>query len=124
MPPLSRRDLFRSAPLAAVPFLAGRAAGVDPPKPVEFPGMTVRMHQPQNLETPLSAIDSFLTPTDRHYVRSHFAVPKIDAKTWKLRVEGHVETPQEFTLDELKKLKPVTKPVTLECAGRSASFIA
>ncbi len=123
MPPLSRRDLFRSAPLAAVPFLAGRAAGVDPPKPVEFPGMTVRMHEPRNLEMPLTALDGPLTPTDRHFVRSHFAVPKIDAKTWKLRIEGHVETPVEFTLDELKKLTPVSRPVTLECAGNGRIFL-
>lgn len=137
MPPLSRRELLRSAaPLAAVPMLAGVSAGVAsgaeppapqppvfPPKLTDFPGMTVRMHEPRNLETPVSAIDSFLTPTDRHFVRSHFAVPKIDPKAWKLRVEGHVETPLEFTLDELKKLKAVSKKVTVECAGNGRIFL-
>lgn len=124
MPPLSRRDLFRTAaPLAAVPLLAGRAAGVDPPKPADFPGMTVRMHEPRNLEMPLSAIDGPVTPTDRHFVRSHFAVPKLDPKTWKLRIDGHVETPLEFTLDELKKMKAVSRAITLECAGNGRIFL-
>jgi DMSO/TMAO reductase YedYZ molybdopterin-dependent catalytic subunit len=115
-----------------VPLLAGVASGAEPPAPQppvlppkagDFPGMTVRMHQPRNVETPLSAIDSFLTPTDRHFVRSHFAVPALDLKTWKLRIEGHVETPLEFTLDELKKLKAVSKKVTLECAGNGRVFL-
>jgi DMSO/TMAO reductase YedYZ molybdopterin-dependent catalytic subunit len=126
MPPLSRRELFRAAPLAAVPLLAGVAVGQEPPvvpPKTGFPGMTVRQQLPHNLEMPLAAIDGPITPNDRFFVRSHFAVPKIDAKTWKLRIEGHVETPLEFTLDELKKWKAVSKSVTVECAGNGRVFL-
>ena len=85
--------------------------------------MTVRQQMPHNLEMPLGAIDGPTTPNDRFFVRSHFAVPKIDAKTWKLRIEGHVESPLEFTLDELKKFKAVSKPITVECAGNGRVFL-
>lgn len=119
----SRRDLFRAAPLAAVPLLAGRS-GAD--EPSRFPGMTVRMHEPRNLETPVAHLfrpGGLTTDTEHFYVRSHFAVPTIDMKTWKLRVEGHVETPVEFTLDDLKKLTAVKTGLTLECAGNGRVFL-
>jgi DMSO/TMAO reductase YedYZ molybdopterin-dependent catalytic subunit len=138
MPRPSRRDLFRAAPLAAVPLLAGRASGQSvPPQP----GMTVRMHEPRNLETPISHLTPpsgpllqgsgtggpqvyvLNTATDHFYVRSHFAVPAIDLKTWKLKVEGHVENPVEFTLDDLKKLTGVSKSLTMECAGNGRVFL-
>jgi len=129
MPSLSRRELLRSAPLAAIPLLAGRiAVGQEPPlKPPtdrDFPGMTVRQQLPYNVETPLAALDAPVTPNERFFIRSHFAVPKIDPTTWKLRVEGHVEKPLEFTLADLKKLKSTTKPVTLECAGNGRVFLS
>lgn len=119
----SRRDLLRAAPLAAVPLLAGRVGAADPSP---FPGMTVRMHEPRNLETPVAHLvgpDGKTTATEHFYIRSHFAQPTVDMKAWKLRVEGHVETPTEFTLDDLKKLTAVKKGLTLECAGNGRVFL-
>ena len=70
---LSRRDLFRAVPLAAVAGISGglhprlaRAAAAD--------GMIVRMQEPRNLETQLSDLGG----KGHFYVRSHFAVPTID----------------------------------------------
>jgi len=117
---LTRRDLLRAAPLAAAPFLFGAARAEEPPP---FPGMIVRMRTPENLEFPFSELKSINTPNEQFFVRSHFAVPKIDAKTWKLSVEGAVERPLEFTLEDLKKLPPVTMPITLECAGNGRVFL-
>jgi DMSO/TMAO reductase YedYZ molybdopterin-dependent catalytic subunit len=122
----SRRDLLRAAPLAAVPLLAGRAGAQRPGEPPAFPGMTVRMHEPRNLETPVAHLvgpDGKTTATEHFYIRSHFAQPTVDMKAWKLRVEGHVETPTEFTLDDLKKLTAVKKGLTLECAGNGRVFL-
>src|SRR5262245_44929847 len=68
-----------------------------------FPGLIARQREPDNLEFPFPTLDSFLVPTDRFYVRSHFPVPALDVKTWRLRVEGEVKKPLELTFDQLRK---------------------
>ena len=50
-------------------------------------------------------------------------MPSVDPKTYKLTVEGHVEKKLELTLDDLKKMEAVSKPMTLECAGNSRVFL-
>lgn len=115
---LSRRDLFRTAPLAAVaaglqPALGARA-GAEP--------LIVRMQEPRNLETPLA--DLFSTDTGKFFVRSHFAVPEVDAKGFKLTVEGHVGQKLELTLGDLKKMEAVSREVVMECAGNGRVFLA
>src|SRR5262245_60121603 len=110
---LSRRDLLRAAPLAALP-LASRVATAQPKADPRFPGMIVRMEQPRNLETPLSALNTDVVPNEHFFVRSHFDVPKIDPTTFKLTVEGHIEKKLELTLDDLKGMGRVVKQVTLE----------
>ena len=86
-------------------------------------GKIVRSENPLNLEMPFSALDGFITPTESFYVRTHFPIPEIDRKTWRLRVEGRVERPFELSYDELLKLESRTLPVTLECAGNSRNFL-
>ncbi len=79
------------------------------------------MNEPRNLETPLS--DLFSTKADKFFVRSHFAVPEVDAKNFKLTVEGHVEKKLELTLDDLKKMEAVSREIVLECAGNGRVFL-
>jgi DMSO/TMAO reductase YedYZ molybdopterin-dependent catalytic subunit len=114
---LSRRDLFRTAPVAALavglhPRFASRA-GAEP--------LIVRMQEPRNLETALA--DLFKPDTDKFFVRSHFALPEVDTKGFKLTVEGHVESKLELTLDDLKKMEAVSREIVLECAGNSRVFL-
>jgi len=92
----------------------------------EFPlgGMIIREKEPLNLEMPFGSLDGFITPVDRFFVRSHFPIPQIDVKTWRLKVEGEVERPLELMLHELKKMESHTIPVTLECAGNGRAFLA
>jgi DMSO/TMAO reductase YedYZ molybdopterin-dependent catalytic subunit len=116
---LTRRDLLRSAPLVALPALAGMRFPDDPPSP----GLTVRLNEPRNLEAPFSHLTTFRTPTEQFYVRSHFAVPAVDPKTYRLKVEGAVEKPLELSLDDLAKLKVEEKPLTLECSGNGRVFV-
>ena len=119
----SRRDVLKAAPLAALPFVVGRAFAADPPADAPFPGMIVRMNEPRNLEYPLTSLKTWVTPNEQFYVRSHFAVPKVDPKTWKLTVEGEVENRVELTLEELRALPAVNRPTTLECAGNNRGFL-
>ena len=114
---LSRRDLLRTAPVAAV------AAGLAPrfASHASADPLIVRMQEPRNLET--APADLFSKDTDKFFVRSHFAVPDVDLKGFKLTVEGHVENKLELTLKDLKVMESVSREIVLECAGNSRVFL-
>jgi DMSO/TMAO reductase YedYZ molybdopterin-dependent catalytic subunit len=78
---------------------------------------------PENSETPLERVGGWVTPTRLFFVRSHFSVPTVDAATWRLRVDGCVERPREWTLDELMAMPERTVFSTVECAGNGRSFL-
>ena len=83
----------------------------------------VRQAAPENLESDFGAATEFITPTDQHYVRSHFAVPQVDVATWTLQVKGAVGQPLTLTLEQLRALPKMSKVVTLECAGNGRQFL-
>jgi DMSO/TMAO reductase YedYZ molybdopterin-dependent catalytic subunit len=85
--------------------------------------MIIREKEPENLEFPFSTLDGHLVPNEQFYVRSHFATPKIDPRTYKLRIEGAVEQPLEIGYDELRSLGRKTATALLECAGNSRVFL-
>ena len=85
--------------------------------------MIIREKEPENLEFPFSTLDGYLVPNERFYVRSHFATPTIDARTYKLRIEGAVERPLEIGYDELRSLGREKATALLECAGNSRVFL-
>lgn len=103
------------------PYRRGIAA--EPADDVNYPGLITRQSNPDNLEFPFASLDSWLTPTDQFYVRSHFSVPSLQSEAWSLRVEGHVEHPFEIGYDELSNLESRTLPVLLECAGNGRVFL-
>jgi DMSO/TMAO reductase YedYZ molybdopterin-dependent catalytic subunit len=81
-------------------------------------------NDPAGSETVLPALDSWITPTERFYVRNHFSnVPDADASTWRLSVEGEVEKPLDLGYEELSSLPARTVVATLECAGNSRSYL-
>ncbi len=85
--------------------------------------MITREKSPLNLEMPFSKLDGFITPNDDFYVRDHFPVPRVDPKTWRLQVEGAVETPFEIGYEALLEMEMRTITATLECAGNSRAFL-
>jgi sulfite oxidase len=110
---LSRRRFVQtSSALAAFSLLRANpvlAAEVD---------LIVRTADPYNAEPRLLAlVADHITPVEQFYVRSHGPVPKVDAKSFKLTIEGLVETPWELTLDELKQFSEISVEATLTCAG-------
>jgi DMSO/TMAO reductase YedYZ molybdopterin-dependent catalytic subunit len=113
---LTRRGFLHGA--AALSLLGGRAL-----RAADAPALIVREKEPQNLEFPFAALKDFYTPNELFYVRNHFAFPTIDVKTWRLKVVGAVERPLELSYDDVLKLKSVTVPMTLECAGNGRSFL-
>src|SRR5262245_15228683 len=112
--PFTRRDFVRTALVA--PFSLAVAHAQDPTTPA-FPGLIVRAHEPRNLEFPVSELRDAIVPTEQFFIRSHFAVPTIDEKTWRLKVEGAVEKPLELTLEDVAKLPSRSLTATIECAG-------
>src|SRR5439155_10205151 len=78
---------------------------------------------PENSETPLEAVQSWVTPTRLFFVRNHFPVPEIDLATWRLKVAGCVERPLTLTWDDLKALPERNVFATVECAGNGRSFL-
>jgi DMSO/TMAO reductase YedYZ molybdopterin-dependent catalytic subunit len=88
-----------------------------------FPGMILREREPLNLEFPFRALSQWIIPNEQFYVRNHFTAPKLDPATWRLRIEGAVEKPMDLSLDDLKRIPSVTRPLTLECAGNGRVYL-
>ena len=65
------------------------------------PQFIVRNDRPLNVETPLQAFETWLTPVDRFFVRNHFAPPPIQLHPWRLQVSGLVARPVELNLGGL-----------------------
>jgi sulfane dehydrogenase subunit SoxC len=85
----------------------------------EAPGISMEELQlaARNHGMPLEALRYDLTPVGLHYLLIHFDIPEVDAKTWRLEIGGHVRRPLALDLDELRRRRAVTAPVTMECAG-------
>lgn len=85
--------------------------------------LIVRSLRPPDYETPVALLDSWLTPVEHFYVRSHMPVPPaLDAASWTLQVEGEVATPDALTLEELRAMPSASVTTVLECAGNGRAF--
>ena len=79
--------------------------------------------QPENSETPLTELRSWVTPTRLFFVRNHFDMPDIDRDAWRLRVSGHVERELELDWSTIEGLPTRSVFATMECAGNGRSFL-
>src|SRR5262245_9390579 len=73
---------------------------------------------------PLEALRYPITPVGMHYVLVHYDIPAVDAKAFRLSVDGEVERPLSLTLDELRALPAVEVVSTMECAGNGRALLA
>ena len=81
---------------------------------------------PFNVEPPPNVLmkHGFVTPASLHYVRNHGPVPKIRWDEHRLRINGLVSTPTEFSMDQLlKQFQHVDVLCTLTCAGNRRKVI-
>ena len=126
---ISRRALLAKA--AQLGMTAAVAKWVVPGELISQPvvqswgkGRLIRRSlSPPDYETPVSLLNSFITPNEHFYVRSHLPVPSaLDAATWKLTLDGSVATPLSLSIEEIRKLLITTVTVTLECAGNGRAF--
>jgi sulfane dehydrogenase subunit SoxC len=71
----------------------------------------------RNSGMPLEALRYDVTPAGLHYLLIHFDIPAADDASWRLRIDGLVSQPREFSLAELQRMPARTLRVTMECAG-------
>jgi DMSO/TMAO reductase YedYZ molybdopterin-dependent catalytic subunit len=65
----------------------------------------------------------YLVPNELFFIRNHSRTPRIDASTWRLRVEGTgVARPLDLTYDDLLSMPDVSVRRYVECAGNGRSF--
>jgi DMSO/TMAO reductase YedYZ molybdopterin-dependent catalytic subunit len=132
--PLDRRAWLRCLGAAGLAGLlpagcARRAADAVPAPAAElmrFPQkvpLLVLNDRAPCLETPWHHFREDLTPSAAFYVRWHLqAIPtSVDLRTWRLRVRGHVETPLELSLDDLRRMERVSVVAVNQCSGNSRS---
>jgi DMSO/TMAO reductase YedYZ molybdopterin-dependent catalytic subunit len=77
----------------------------------------------RNHGLPLEALRHDITPLGLHYLLTHFDIPYVDERSWKLEVGGRVEHPLTLTMEDLKERPARTLAVTLECAGNGRVFL-
>src|SRR5229473_8303901 len=86
-------------------------------------GLIIRQKEPTNLETPFDQVDSYLTPIELFYIRSHFSAPRLQLASYQLRIDGAVRNPLSLSYQELRDMPSETRVATLECAGNSRVFL-
>ena len=74
--------------------------------------------QRPSARTPLAELVGTITPTSLHFTTQHYyGIPDINPAEHTLTVEGMVERPLVFTMDELRRLPFVSRVHFLECVG-------
>src|SRR5262249_42122800 len=84
--------------------------------------LIIRSENPQDFETPIELLNTWITPNDLFYVRSHLYTPKVDAKEWRLQVDGAVQQQMTLTMEDLKRFPDSNQLVTLESSRTARAF--
>ncbi|HVJ14227.1 MAG TPA: sulfite oxidase [Polyangiaceae bacterium] len=86
-------------------------------------GLIVHNDHPLNCETSVTELlGGVFMPSAHFYVRNHFHIPKLDPKSFRLRVTGLVRRTLGLSLRDLDNMPSKTLLVTLECAGNGRAL--
>ena len=86
--------------------------------------MLVHNDRPEDLETPVSNFDTWLTPNNVFFVRQHIPRPVVKEENFRLALDGRVEKRMELALADIQKLPQHTVAATLECTGDGRGFFS
>lgn len=89
----------------------------------DLPGLIPRQVMPENLESPINNLQTWITPNELFYARTHFPYPTIQLESWVLFLGGEVESALNFTFEQLKEMPQVEKYVTIECSGNKRALM-
>lgn len=135
-----RRGFLKGAGLAtmtamlgvsAIPFARNMPSGFIPVAMAEEAmalegkdGLVGLGDKPLNAETPAHLLDDDVTPTARHFIRNHGAIPEnVNVDAWTLTVDGEVEKALSLTIADLRnKFEVVTHQLIIECGGNGRAF--
>ncbi len=115
--PIDRRLFLRQLSAGAIGLICvsarrGSALAADESR------LLVHSKAPMNAEPPLpDLVRSWVTPVESFFIRSHGNTPEINADSYRLSVEGLVETPLTLSLVELGRFEQHAVTATLTCAG-------
>ena len=117
-----RRAGVAGAGLAVAPWLPGNRSSATAAENTSG-NMVVHTQVPLNSEPKLDVLaQSWITPVESFYVRSHAPNPKIDPSSFRLTVHGLVDKPLSISLAELDGTFESTSVVsTMTCAGNRRS---
>jgi DMSO/TMAO reductase YedYZ molybdopterin-dependent catalytic subunit len=87
------------------------------------PGLIPHQVMPENMESPINNVLTWVTPNELFYARNHLPYPAIDFESWSLSISGEVESLYNFTYDDLKEMPQVEKYVTIECSGNKRGLM-
>ena len=116
---IAASPLSAFADSVTLPFANGERPLVKYPQKRPLLGLTAR---PPQLETPFSVFnENIITPNDAFFVRYHLAnVPtEIDPDSYRIAVQGKVDTALSLSLAELKQFEPVEVVAVNQCSGNS-----
>jgi len=71
----------------------------------------------------IRTIDGMLTPKERFFTTQHFAKPEVDGAKYRLKFTGMVNKPAEFSLADLRAMKPIEATIGFECSGNSGRLV-
>jgi sulfite oxidase len=109
----SRREFLRSIGTGSL------SIGLLSPGLLAGKKLIVRSASPLNAEPALEKlVESWVTPVESFYIRSHAATPRLDQAPFRLSVDGLVDRPLRLSVDELVERFPIVgEQATLTCAG-------
>ncbi len=116
----SRKEFLKLVGAAA--FLPSSFAQNQPAAIVGKRPMILRNEYPEDLETPLEAFGTWLTPNDAFFVRQHLPRPKVNVAEWRLKIRNLSGKTTELGIAELRRMAMHTVPATLECTGNNRSY--
>lgn len=88
--------------------------------------LIVREADPFNAEPPPARLrESFITPNALFYVRNHAPVPRVDANSFRLEVEGMIREDLSLSLADIREgFAAYEVTATLACAGNRRTDLA
>jgi sulfite oxidase len=123
------QHLLTSRRQAMASFLAAAALAQEPDNsgPIVISGkrpMIVHNDRPEDLESPVSYLNQWLTPTDSFFVRQHLPRPAVEEANYRLVITGRVAKEITLALADLQKLPQHSLPAVLECTGNARGFFS
>lgn len=86
------------------------------------PFLTTRKLQPENQESPIHFLSSWLTPAKYFYRRNHFSYPSLTDRHLWLQICGNVPQPRFFHLNDILSMPAKSLILPVECAGNKRAY--